>query len=128
MFSVKVECESTKTMLQKNIFASKSVFALWQSIQSFFDEFVKDSSKFFSDFLTRKYPLEENSGNKDQQAYNKRPKQPERPIKLRRPTTLCKEDNLQLVLSNGTGKDASSPLKVSTLLKGDKDPRGNVSH
>ena len=59
-FLVRVDCKSTKYILQKEVqnIASKHMFFIWQSILSIFDfdmEYIKGSQNSIPDFLTRKF-------------------------------------------------------------------------
>ncbi|RDX80016.1 hypothetical protein CR513_39488, partial [Mucuna pruriens] len=59
-FLLKVNCKSTKEILQKDVknFASKQIFARWQAILSVFDfeiEYLKSASNSFPDYLTREF-------------------------------------------------------------------------
>ena len=65
MFSIKkflsrVDCKSAKEILKKDVqnLVSKRIFARWQAILSVFDfeiEFIKGTSNFLPDFLSREF-------------------------------------------------------------------------
>jgi len=59
-FLIRVDCKSAKEILQKDVknLASKQIFARWQPILSVFDfeiEYLKGTSNFLPDYLTRKF-------------------------------------------------------------------------
>ena len=59
-FLLRVDCKSAKEILQKDVqnLVSKQIFARWQAIVSVFDfeiEFIKGSSNFLPDFLSREF-------------------------------------------------------------------------
>ena len=59
-FLLRVDCKSTKSVLQKNVknITSKHIFARWQAILSNFDfqiEYIKGDKNSILDFLTREF-------------------------------------------------------------------------